>query len=40
MRRLLVNGIYWALGRDVPEGGADVGVVGGYDPPPAGVPKR
>ena len=24
MRRLLVNGIYWALGLDVPEGGANV----------------
>jgi len=40
MRRLLVNGIYWALGRDVPQGGADVAIVGGYEPPPAGVPNR
>jgi type 1 glutamine amidotransferase len=33
MRRLLVNGIYWALGRDVPTGGAQVTVPGGYTPP-------
>ncbi len=34
MRRLLVNGIYWALGRDVPAGGANASVVGAYEPPP------
>jgi type 1 glutamine amidotransferase len=34
MRRLVVNGIYWALGRDVPKGGAEATVVGTYDPPP------
>ena len=34
MRRLVINGIYWALGRDVPAGGADATVVGTYDPPP------
>ena len=39
MRRLLVNGIYWALGREVPRGGAEVDIVGGYEPPPSGVPK-
>jgi type 1 glutamine amidotransferase len=39
VRRLLVNGIYWALGRDVPRGGADVEIVGGYEPPESGVPK-
>jgi type 1 glutamine amidotransferase len=34
-RRLLVNAIYWALGREVeiPPGGADVEIVGEYDPP-------
>ena len=25
MRRLVINGIYWALGRDVPAGGAERG---------------
>jgi len=40
MRRLVVNGIYWALGKDVPRGGSDVVIVGGYDPPASGVPKR
>ncbi len=39
MRRLLVNGIYWALGKDVPSGGAKAEIVGTYDPPPSGVPK-
>lgn len=34
MRRLVINGIYWALGRDVPAGGADATVVGTYEPPP------
>ena len=33
MRRLLINGIYWALGRDVPAGGADATVQGTYEPP-------
>ena len=33
MRRLVINGIYWALGRDVPAGGANASVVGTYDPP-------
>lgn len=33
MRRLVVNGILWALGRPIPEGGADVTVQGTYDPP-------
>jgi uncharacterized protein len=34
-RRLLVNSIYWALGRekDIPEGGAKVDVIGEYLPP-------
>ncbi len=40
VRRLVVNGIYWALGKDVPPGGARVEMAGAYDPPPAGVPKR
>jgi type 1 glutamine amidotransferase len=33
MRRLLVNGIYWALGRDVPAGGARVDIQGSYTTP-------
>ena len=33
MRRLVINGIYWALGRDVPAGGANAAVVGNYVPP-------
>lgn len=33
MRRLVVNGIYWALGRDVPANGADVTVPGGFVAP-------
>ena len=33
MRRLVLNGILWALRRDVPSGGADAGVVGTYTPP-------
>jgi type 1 glutamine amidotransferase len=34
-RRLLVNAVYWAIGReaDIPEGGANVEVVGEYNPP-------
>ena len=39
VRRLLVNGIYWALGRDVPREGADVEIVGEYDPPASGIPR-
>jgi type 1 glutamine amidotransferase len=34
MRRLVVNGILWALGREVPSGGADATPVGAYSPPP------
>ena len=34
MRRLVVNGILWALGREVPTGGADATPVGAYSPPP------
>jgi type 1 glutamine amidotransferase len=33
-RRLLINGIYWALGRDIPEGGTDAQIQGEYTPPP------
>jgi type 1 glutamine amidotransferase len=33
MRRLVINGILWALGRDVPEGGADATVQGTYTAP-------
>lgn len=39
VRRLLINGIYWALGKDVPPSGANAEIQGAYDPPPAGVPK-
>ena len=38
VRRLLINGIYWALGKTIPNGGTDAGIVEGYDPPPSGVP--
>jgi type 1 glutamine amidotransferase len=34
MRRLLINGIYWALGREIPEGGTDAQVQGEYVAPP------
>ena len=37
VRRLLINGIYWALGREVPAGGADAAIVGEYDPPQSGA---
>jgi hypothetical protein len=35
VRRLLVNAIYWSLGREkeVPEAGAKVGIIGEYNPP-------
>jgi uncharacterized protein len=33
MRRLTVNAVLWALGRDVPAGGADAAVVGTYEAP-------
>jgi type 1 glutamine amidotransferase len=33
MRRLLVNGILWALGRDIPPGGANAAVQGTYVAP-------
>ena len=34
MRKLALNGIYWALGRedDIPEDGADATIIGEYDP--------
>jgi hypothetical protein len=34
-RRLLVNAVYWALGREaqIPEGGAKVDLIGEYNPP-------
>jgi len=38
MRRLLVNGILWALGREVTAGGAAAEPVEPYNPPPSGVP--
>jgi len=33
MRRLLVNGIYWALGKDIPEAGTNVDIPGVYTAP-------
>ncbi len=35
LRRLLVNSVYWALGReaDIPQDGAQADLVGDYDPP-------
>jgi type 1 glutamine amidotransferase len=36
-RRMAVNGLLWALGRDVPKSGARIDVPGGFDPPPSGV---
>jgi type 1 glutamine amidotransferase len=33
MRRLVLNGILWALGRDVPTGGANAAPVAPYTPP-------
>jgi type 1 glutamine amidotransferase len=33
-RRLLINGIYWALGKEVPVGGANAEVQGQYAAPP------
>jgi len=40
MRRLLINGIYWALGKTIPPQGTNADFVGEYDPPPAGVPRQ
>jgi type 1 glutamine amidotransferase len=39
-RRLAVNGILWALGKEIPASGARVRIEGGYDPPPSGIPPR
>ncbi|MBI1354596.1 MAG: hypothetical protein GC160_09640 [Acidobacteria bacterium] len=39
VRRLLVNGILWALGRDVPAAGADVRLPEPYDPPASGLQR-
>ena len=40
VRRLLINGILWALGKPIPEGGANADVQGVYNPPPSGVPAK
>jgi type 1 glutamine amidotransferase len=41
VRRLALNGILWALGRDVPERGANAAIVGSYIPPDSGIlPKK
>ena len=39
MRRLVVNGILWALGKDVPAGGADGTPIRAYVPPPTFEPR-
>jgi uncharacterized protein len=38
-RRLSVNGLLWAAGREVPQNGARIDVPGGFDPPASGFPK-
>jgi uncharacterized protein len=38
-RKLLINGILWALGREIPTGGAASDFVGDYAPPPSGIEK-
>ncbi len=40
MRRLALNGILWALGRDVPEGGANAELAAPYDPNNSGFGDR
>jgi type 1 glutamine amidotransferase len=40
VRKLVVNGVLWSLGREIPTGGADATPVGGYDPPASGVPPQ
>jgi CubicO group peptidase (beta-lactamase class C family)/type 1 glutamine amidotransferase len=37
VRRLSINGILWALGREVPASGADASLAGPYQPPPSGI---
>ena len=39
-RKLLINGLLWALGREIPAGGAASDFAGEYDPPPSGIPKQ
>jgi type 1 glutamine amidotransferase len=34
MRRLVLNGIHWALGLEVPVGGTKAAAIGSYEPPP------
>ena len=38
LRRLIVNAAYWSLGMEdaIPEGGAEVAIVGDYEPTPYG----
>lgn len=38
-RKLLINGILWSLGREIPSGGAASDFAGEYNPPPSGFPK-
>ncbi len=39
-RRLAVNGLLWALGRNIPRSGARVDFIGAYNPPPSGIPVK
>ncbi|MBM3812212.1 MAG: hypothetical protein FJW20_11345 [Acidimicrobiia bacterium] len=38
-RRLLINGILWALGAEIPTDGAAADFVGAYEPPASGIPR-
>ena len=40
MRRLAMNGIYWALGMEVPQEGANVEFISAYDPFNSGFGKE
>ena len=40
MRKLAVNGILWALGKRIPEGGAKADFPAPYEPPESGFPKQ
>jgi uncharacterized protein len=39
-RKLLINGILWALGKEIPAGGAASDFAVEYNPPPSGFPKQ
>lgn len=40
IRRLVVNGLLWALGREIPRGGAAADWVEDYRPPASGIPPQ